>query len=105
MTDLEQRKRELEARLADLRQRLASLKVDAARAHSSDWAEQAQERENDEVVDAIGAETRESIAKLTSALERIEDGSYGVCKRCGGEIAAARLQASPEATLCINCAD
>ena len=104
MAEFEARRVELDSRLAELNQRLASLKRDAAQEHSADSAEQAQERENDEVVDAIGVETRQAISQLQAALERINDGSYGVCAGCGGEISAARLEARPEATHCINCA-
>lgn len=100
-----QEKQALQRRLEELEGRLEKLKRDAAQAHSSDSAEQAQERENDEVVDAIGVETREAIVALKAALLRMEEGSYGVCVECGGTIAAARLEARPEATHCINCAD
>ena len=97
-------KSELEAKLAELQTRLASIKKDVTQAHSGDSAEQAQERENDEVVDAIGNETAQSIREIQSALERIADGSYGVCDSCGEEIGAGRLEAIPEATRCVRCA-
>ena len=98
-------KAELEQRLAALQARLSSIKADVTQAHSGDSAEQAQERENDEVVDAIGNETRLSIRVIQAALERIEDGSYGACESCGEDISAARLEAIPEATRCVNCAE
>ena len=41
---------------------------------------------------------------VDAALERIADGSYGICTRCGQPIGFARLEARPEATLCITCA-
>ena len=66
----EERKAELEARLTSLQARLASIKRDVTQAHSGDSAEQAQERENDEVVDAIGNETAQAIQGLQSALGR-----------------------------------
>lgn len=100
----EAQKLELEQRLADLQARLASIKRDVTRGHSGDSAEQAQERENDEVVDAIGNETTQSIRGIQAALERIEAGTYGLCASCGEEIGAARLQVVPEATRCVNCA-
>jgi len=96
---------ELEARLAELQARLASIKRDVTQSHSGDSAEQAQERENDEVVDAIGNETAQSIRVIQAAIERIDDGTYGLCDRCGEDIGEARLQAIPEATRCVNCAD
>ena len=42
--------------------------------------------------------------KLTRALAKLEEGSYGRCDRCGGEIAPGRLAAAPESSLCIDCA-
>ena len=95
---------ELESRLAELQKRLESIKRDVTQAHSGDSAEQAQERENDEVVDAIGNETAQSIKIIQAALARIEDGSYGTCKNCGEDIGEARLEAMPEATRCVQCA-
>ena len=100
----EQLKRELEGRLASLQVRLTSIKRDARQSHSGDSAEQTQERENDEVVDAIGNETALSIQVVQAALGRIEDGTYGACENCGDGIDDARLGAIPEATRCVNCA-
>jgi DnaK suppressor protein len=97
-------KHQLELRLAALQERLSSLKKDLTRSHSGDSTEQAQERENDEVVDAIGNETTLSIRVILAALERIENGTYGDCDICGGTIGDARLQAIPEATRCVDCA-
>ncbi len=48
-------------------------------------------------------ESRE-LAKINEALERIRAGRYGKCDTCGGNIKAARLQAVPHATECIDCA-
>ena len=98
-------KEQLEQKLATLQGRLASIKKDVTQAHSGDSAEQAQERENDEVVDAIGNETAQSIRDLQAALSRLEEGTYGLCEACGEEIAPGRLEAIPEATRCVNCAD
>ena len=92
-------KAELEQKLTELQSRLASIKKDVTQSHSGDSAEQAQERENDEVVDAIGNETAQSIRVIQAALSRIEDGSYGLCDNCGKEIGEARLAAVPEASM------
>ena len=40
---------------------------------------------------------------LTKALERIEDGSFGVCKICGGLIPEERMLEVPNATKCVQC--
>ena len=97
-------KAELQEKLAELQSRLANIKKDVTQSHSGDSAEQAQERENDEVVDAIGNETTQSIRVIQAALSRIDDGSYGFCDSCGKDIGEARLAAVPEATRCVDCA-
>lgn len=37
------------------------------------------------------------------ALERLDEGTYGICERCGKPIGTERLEALPSATLCIDC--
>jgi DnaK suppressor protein len=43
------------------------------------------------------------IRRLRSAIDRIDDGSYGICLECEEEIARKRLKAIPWAELCISC--
>jgi len=45
----------------------------------------------------------ERIERLTAALKRIEDGTYGTCVECGKPIGQARLKAIPEAVTCVTC--
>jgi DnaK suppressor protein len=45
----------------------------------------------------------ERIERLTAALKRLEDGSYGTCVECGKSIAPARLRAIPEVATCVSC--
>lgn len=45
------------------------------------------------------------LAQIESALKRIEDGSYGLCRGCEEEISEPRLEARPEAHLCLHCAE
>ncbi len=40
---------------------------------------------------------------LEQALERIENGTYGICRECGRPISEARLEAVPHASMCIEC--
>lgn len=42
-------------------------------------------------------------AEAVDALQRIQDGTYGICSDCGKKIPAARLQVKPEARRCIDC--
>ncbi len=43
--------------------------------------------------------------KLMHALEKIEEGEYGICEECGDDIRFERLKARPTAELCISCKD
>ena len=43
------------------------------------------------------------LKKIDSALERVEDGSFGTCDDCGEAIEVKRLMARPVTTLCIEC--
>ena len=43
------------------------------------------------------------IRKIQQALDRMEDGDYGICDRCEEDISIARLRARPVTTLCIEC--
>lgn len=99
------RKDALETRLKDLEKRLAGVTRDITKTLSSDFAEQATERENDDVLEEIARETQVSIQSLKAALRRIEDDSYGYCAQCGQAIAEGRLDALPETSYCVKCAD
>ncbi|HDI79164.1 MAG TPA: RNA polymerase-binding protein DksA [Desulfobacteraceae bacterium] len=46
---------------------------------------------------------RKLIGKIKEALERIENGTYGICEQCGKEISEERLRIRPVTTLCIEC--
>jgi len=45
----------------------------------------------------------EKMQRVTAAIRRFKDGSYGECAECGQPIAPARLRAIPEATTCVAC--
>jgi DnaK suppressor protein len=45
-----------------------------------------------------------TLAKIEAALDRVEDGSYGLCEECGAKIPKQRLLAVPYATMCVKCA-
>jgi DnaK suppressor protein len=42
---------------------------------------------------------------MSAALERLHTPEFGVCERCGGDIAFARLAVEPTLTRCTKCAD
>lgn len=55
-------------------------------------------------VGALIAQARAHLAELEAAEQRLAGGTYGICERCGGAIAPARLEARPVARECIACA-
>ena len=57
---------------------------------------------NDLALEAAGHSAAQMRA-IKQALARFEDGGYGLCEECGKRIGFSRLQARPEARLCIDC--
>jgi DnaK suppressor protein len=53
---------------------------------------------------ALLALARRRLEELDAAIERVGSGGYGSCATCGRRIAPERLDARPEATLCVACA-
>lgn len=104
MPDTAAAKARLEAQLAELEARQARIAEDLSEPLNPDSSEQAIEMEDDASLEGQGALVAKEIASVKRALARIEDGTYGECVRCGEDIAAARLEARPEAALCIDCA-
>jgi len=51
----------------------------------------------------LGDNAEQVLSEIDTALERIDDGTYGTCVNCGREIPRERLEANPWATLCIDC--
>jgi DnaK suppressor protein len=57
---------------------------------------------NDLALEAAGHNVAQ-VQVLRRALAKFDDGSYGECEECGSPIGFSRLQARPEARLCISC--
>lgn len=43
------------------------------------------------------------LAEVEHALDKVKDGTYGLCDICGGPVEMARLEVLPQATLCLSC--
>jgi len=52
---------------------------------------------------ALEKRIRDSLVEVEHALHKFEEGSYGSCDICGELIDPARLEALPQANLCLNC--
>lgn len=56
------------------------------------------------VNEAILSRSKARLVRLENAMERIEAGSYGICLKCKQDIPMGRLEAVPEALICVSCA-
>ncbi len=104
MGQYDETRRELEQRLNQLTNRVGKIGQDLRRTLSSDSEERATEVENDEVLQALDQDSLDEARQIRDALQRIDDGTYAICARCGQTIDSARLAAIPSTTTCRTCA-
>ena len=95
---LRERRREVQDKLRFLRE---TLPVEAGMVRDAE--EQSVDDFVTEVDMALMEMKSETLSKIDQAIARLDDGTYGVCEECDGEISAARLKALPFAHLCRNC--
>ena len=69
--------------------------------YDSNFADSSQVTAERGEAERLATELRESLDEVEAALERLTDGTYGLCEVCGKPIGAARLEAMPAARLCI----
>ncbi len=109
--------KELKAVRAELEHDIEQLRSEVAHAQSDlvDLMRDSGDGAGDDQADA-GAKTyereqeislannaREMLEQNEHALERLDNGTYGICESCGNPIGKLRLQAAPRATLCMPC--
>ena len=97
---------QLEDERERLRTRLRELGAgsDASLAFDGGFADSSQVTAERGELEAIAGTLTDTLQEVEDALAKLDDGSYGRCESCGGEIAQARLEAKPAARLCISCA-
>ena len=108
MTNLEEFRSKRESSKAELERRLHAIKRDVRNETnpvSRDSGEQSLERENDEVIDALGNSARTELGLIKKALSRLDSGDYLICEVCGEDIGEHRLHSIPYTTLCVDCAE
>jgi DnaK suppressor protein len=107
MKELRRRlERERQAMAARLRQLGGSVTLeDTATPADSVWdeADHIQASEQRDMGLASRERLIERIDRLTAALKRVEEGTYGTCIECDKPIAPARLRAIPEVATCVSC--
>jgi DnaK suppressor protein len=87
-----------------LRAQLAELGYGAQLDYDPNFADSSQVTAERGENEALVTKLVGGLHEVEHALEKIGSDRFGVCEGCGGEIAAARLEARPEARLCIDCA-
>lgn len=104
MTNTKRFKTLIAKRLEELGHRMEEIDAELGHEMSKDLEEQAVDIEDDEVLEGLGLAAQQEVALLQSALQRIKDGTYGVCQTCDATISNARLEAVPYTPICRNCA-
>lgn len=87
----------------EYRHRIEAISRDLAKAVEPDFAEQATQRENEDVLRSLKLEAEIEHKRVLAALDRLTRGKYGECTRCGENIEPARLTAIPQAENCMQC--
>jgi RNA polymerase-binding transcription factor DksA len=101
-TNVEDFKSRLINRRNELSARLRSVEDDLATS-LPDEEDRVFEREDDDVLEELGEQGLTELKAINAALQRIGDGRFGICVRCGQPISRERLDAVPHAPLCMNC--
>jgi RNA polymerase-binding protein DksA len=94
----------LQLRLAELTGHIAEIDQELRSALPADWEEQATQLEGQDALEGIEKQKLKEIQQIRAALQRIADGRYGICAKCGEDIDPKRLNALPTAILCVSCA-
>ncbi|EEB82532.1 TraR/DksA family transcriptional regulator [Roseobacter sp. GAI101] len=92
------------ARLQELDERVHELDHELGEPKTADLDDQSIDLEDDEVLESLGLAAQKEIMLLNRAITRIENGSYGICKKCGDQISKERLEAVLYTQLCKRCA-
>ncbi len=82
---------------------IVSREVKKENEHLSDYADIATLESDRAFQLRIRDRERKLIKKIDQALERLDEGTFGLCERCGDEIGIERLKARPVTTYCIHC--
>jgi len=103
---VEERRREVSARLASVQAQLDVVRAARSSANDDDEHDPEGSTLSTEWSRAEGqrADAERELSDLDAARERIERGEYGVCASCGDPIPIDRLRLLPAATLCVPCA-
>lgn len=102
--DQDKQKEVLVARRQELVGHLEKVEHELDETPTKDMEDFSTERQGDEVLEALGQTELNEVRRIDAALARIEEGTYGICLKCGEDISEARLDVLPDTALCKNCA-
>ena len=101
--ELRQQARELQGELDDAATAAVAVQQSGAGEGSGDEADAGTATFEREHEMSLANNSRDLLTQVERALARMDDGTYGRCEGCGGQIPKPRLQAFPRATLCVRC--
>jgi len=101
----DQSRQQLTQRRDRLQQKIAEIQHAESAETAQGETDNAHEWENADVRADLVQEAMKQLEAVQAALARMDDGEYGVCTSCGKPIGAKRLEVSPEAVMCVKCAD
>jgi RNA polymerase-binding transcription factor DksA len=94
----------LEEERDSLRAQLSELGYGAKLDYDPNFADSSQVTAERGETEALVSKLVEGLNEVEHALAKFDTQQYGTCENCGQAIAAARLEARPEARLCMDCA-
>jgi RNA polymerase-binding protein DksA len=100
---LEESERDLRGEISDAESAWAALQRDSGEGSGDDQADAGTKTFEREHEMSLAANSRDLLSQVERALQRLDNGTYGICENCGNAIGKARLQAFPRATLCVTC--
>ncbi|MBW1659234.1 MAG: TraR/DksA family transcriptional regulator [Deltaproteobacteria bacterium] len=68
-----------------------------------DIGDEASDLSNRQLLLSLNEADRKKLMEIDEALERIEEGTYGICEECGEPISIKRLEVKPTAIYCVEC--
>ena len=92
------------ARRSEILARLAGIDDRLDEPEDKDREEAATQTEDDQMLMSLGDLERAEVARIDAALDRVRQGSWGVCVKCGDAIEPKRLELLPETPFCASCA-
>lgn len=88
-----------------LENEMNDIKAQVKKSGAGDAADVASDVTDRTMYDTMAAQDSERLELIDDALDRICQGQYGVCLKCGKEIPKTRLSALPFAVMCISCTE